>query len=352
MSQNRSVVLIGPVAPPYCGGPHVKNQVLASALQERGVSVIAINTIRWKRDFLRLLVTVVRQCLATPRVFLSIPRKGRWSFLLLLHVVGLLRPLRVVLFPTGGLFATELQALPAPARELYLGYSRRCDLILAETERLASELRQLGLCNVAVLPNFKPSWDGSPPAKRSHAHGARILYLSRVHPEKGIEWLFEALDRLQAKGLRFQLDLYGTVFDGYKRQLLHRLSQRSYARYMGVLEDPQLARHISTYDMMVFPTLFDSEGMPAVLIDAAIAGLPVVASDWLANSEIVQNGFNGLLVSPGDVEDLAAKIALLIKDGDLRMRLGENARKVSERYTTDAVIGELFEHLDRVRWWE
>ncbi len=352
MNNEKRLVLIGPIAPPYCGGPAVKNRVLAQALEEQGVSVVSVNTLDWRRGFFGLLSSVVSECLRTGRVFLCISTKGRLAFLPLLQLLSLFRPLRVVLMPTGGLFADELSRLPGPIRRLYLAWCGRCTLVLVETQRLARQLQELGLTNVQALPNFKPQWTGAAARRSVQGDPVSILFLSRVRPEKGIELLFQALDALWARGMRFQLGVYGSLQDDYKSALAQQLAQRPYARYGGLLTGSQLMQEISTYDMMVFPTVCNTEGFPAVLIDAAIAGLPVVATDWLANSEVVHDGYNGLLVRPGDVEDLAAKIALLIEDGNLRRQLGENNRRVSENYTAHTVIGRLLKQLDGVHWWQ
>lgn len=75
------------------------------------------------------------------------------------------------------------------------------------------------------------------------------------------------------------------------------------------------------------------EGMPAVLIEAGLAGLPVVAHDVAGVAEVVEHGVTGLLVRPGDVDGLFGAVRSVLDDADRRARLGAAARtRCAERF--------------------
>ena len=65
----------------------------------------------------------------------------------------------------------------------------------------------------------------------------------------------------------------------------------------------------------------DNEGMPVALIEAQLAGIPVVATDVGSNAEVIEDEVTGLVVEK-DVADLAHAVSRLISDGDLRERMG------------------------------
>ena len=100
-------------------------------------------------------------------------------------------------------------------------------------------------------------------------------------------------------------------------------------------------------DIFVLATL--SEGMPFALLEAMAEGLPAVASSVGGIPEIVQDGENGLLVPPGDPEELARALHRLLTDADLRIRLGKAPRRTIaehhdlERFRSQHV--ELFQRL-------
>jgi glycosyltransferase involved in cell wall biosynthesis len=74
-----------------------------------------------------------------------------------------------------------------------------------------------------------------------------------------------------------------------------------------------------------------SEGMPGCVIEAGMAGLPVVSYAVAGVPEVVVDGMTGFTVAPGDLHTLAHRIATLLGDPDLRSRLGEAARDRCER---------------------
>lgn len=81
------------------------------------------------------------------------------------------------------------------------------------------------------------------------------------------------------------------------------------------------------------------EGLPTVLIEAAAAGRPIVASDVPGCREVVEDGVNGLLVPPGDPAALAGALAKLAGDPALRQQMGAAGRNIAvSRFSNDKVI--------------
>jgi len=92
----------------------------------------------------------------------------------------------------------------------------------------------------------------------------------------------------------------------------------------------------------VFPSLYEPFGI--VALEAMSAGKPVVVSDVGGFSEIVEDGVTGLKVRPGDPEQLASAIELLVANPELRRSLGEaGMRAVRERFSWKVVAGRVLE---------
>lgn len=92
-----------------------------------------------------------------------------------------------------------------------------------------------------------------------------------------------------------------------------------------------LGSYLAAMDLFVFPSRF--EGLGSVLLDAMRSGLPVIASRVGGIPEIVQHQTNGLLVTPGDANELAAAIKQLHADAKLRQQLGKNAKQMAVDYS-------------------
>ena len=86
--------------------------------------------------------------------------------------------------------------------------------------------------------------------------------------------------------------------------------------YKGFLKLVEISNYdvLAGYDVMLFPTFFYGEGFAGIFIDALIAGLPVVATDWNLNSEIVRHGETGVVVENRNAERLADAMEMLIRE--------------------------------------
>ena len=116
------------------------------------------------------------------------------------------------------------------------------------------------------------------------------------------------------------------VGDGPERERLERLAASLGIAQRVAFEGWQSdARDfLTTFDVFVLPSRF--EGFPLVLLEAMLAGLPVVATDVGSVAEAVQDGETGLLVPPDDVQALNEALHTLLDDPDLRRKLGDAGR--------------------------
>lgn len=78
-----------------------------------------------------------------------------------------------------------------------------------------------------------------------------------------------------------------------------------------------------------------------VMIEAMACGLPAVCFDFKCGPrDIITEGENGLVVKDGDIDGLAEAIVKLMKDDELRKKMGENAKRVVERYSEEKVMNK------------
>ena len=172
----------------------------------------------------------------------------------------------------------------------------------------------------------------------------RILFVGRHIERKGIEHLVDAMAFLE--GDRFRLEIVG---HGDRTEALRaRAAATGDARisFPGKLPSGELARAYATSDVFVLPAVVDSkgdtEGLGVVLIEAAEAGLPLVASDVGGIPDVVVHEESGLLVPPADPRALADALRRLADDPLLAARLVEGARARTRRlFSWDVVIPHL-----------
>jgi glycosyltransferase involved in cell wall biosynthesis len=100
--------------------------------------------------------------------------------------------------------------------------------------------------------------------------------------------------------------------------------------------------------IVALPTTY-GEGVPKILVEAAAAGRPIVATDTRGCREIVHNGVNGLLVRPGDRAGLARAIADILASKELRARMGSAGREIAmAEFSEETVVSQtlnVYRHL-------
>ena len=168
--------------------------------------------------------------------------------------------------------------------------------------------------------------------------GPFVLAVGRLEHQKGHDDLLRAMAQSRPFGERGE---WGVVIagEGSMRDELARL-----ARELGLAERVHLVGRVrdpfALYErasIFAFPSRF--EGFPNALLEAMSAGLaPVSYDSGSGSSELITHGETGLLVPLGDVDGLRAALDRLVSDEELRARLGEAAREVTEAYSPAAVV--------------
>jgi GalNAc-alpha-(1->4)-GalNAc-alpha-(1->3)-diNAcBac-PP-undecaprenol alpha-1,4-N-acetyl-D-galactosaminyltransferase len=151
-----------------------------------------------------------------------------------------------------------------------------------------------------------------------------IVSVGRLEKVKGHKFLIEAFASVNDKS--WELSLVGDGSERvYLESLADKLGVRNRVVFHGHLHDFSL--QLSEAQIFVLPSL--KEGFPNALIEAMSVPLACISGDFFAgNNEIVEEGINGLLVRPGNVNDLSLALNRLIEDGNLRKKMAKNAYEV------------------------
>jgi glycosyltransferase involved in cell wall biosynthesis len=167
-----------------------------------------------------------------------------------------------------------------------------------------------------------------------------FIAAGRLNLEKGMHHAVQALARLDGPRPAPRLVVVG---EGEQRKPLERLARslglQDRVLFPGAKTHDDLARYFAAADVFLFPTE-RAEAGPLVLVEAMACGLPIIASAIGAIPELLgRTGQNGLLVPPGDTEALAEAMHTLLRDDELRRRLGEAAhRRALAEYTTKRMV--------------
>lgn len=219
---------------------------------------------------------------------------------------------------------------------------KKFDYIYVETNAMKTALDADGFENVLVMPNCKKlNILKEDELVISESEPYRFCTFSRVMKEKGIK---EAIDAVKKVNKTFgrtvcSLDIYGQIdpeekvwFDELK------LTFPEYVRYAGLVPFNQSTAVLKDYFALLFPTYYHGEGFAGTLIDAMAAGLPVIASDWKYNSEILIPNKTGVIYSLQEEAGLENAIFSSLKNTEewnaMKPKCLEEAKKYSPEFVT------------------
>lgn len=197
-------------------------------------------------------------------------------------------------------------------RTLLRDYLKLFDAIYVETYTMRHQLKEQGFNNVDVIPNCKDiSIISAEELKETRKKPYKLCTFSRVMKEKGIEDAIEAVIAINEKNDAdlFELCIYGQIAKGQELWFENLKSKfPEYIRYKGVIKFDSSTDELKQYDALLFPTYYEGEGFAGTIIDAFASGVPVIASDWKYNSEIIDSGRLGIIIKVRDINDLIQAI--------------------------------------------
>mgnify|MGYP000507015450 CR=1 FL=1 len=153
--------------------------------------------------------------------------------------------------------------------------------------------------------------------------GVTLLYIGHLSKAKGFHTLLSAYRNICQKNNETRLLIVGEEVN--KKETNFRGIPPKRIICIGKVHYQNMPMVYNVADILVLPSL--TEGFPRSLLEAMAAGLAVIASNVGGIRDIIRHRYNGLLFKSGDARDLEKKLLELIKDEDLREKLGRNAMK-------------------------
>lgn len=219
---------------------------------------------------------------------------------------------------------------------LQLKYSRKIKGFLPEMENVNRVLiQQLSFKNTEVFPNFRRF---RPVQVNTTVHNElKMVFMARINKTKGYNSIFLALDKLKNLSENVSMTFYGQVAEENKAEFDSLIKAHSdFASFKGALKPEEIQQTLTQYDVMLLPTQYYTEGFPGSILDAYIAGIPVIVTEWKHSHEFVDDGNTGFIVPFGEcVDDIVECIRMLIRDKNLLNRMKNNAQKESLKYSED-----------------
>lgn len=331
---------------PVSDGQSVKTKILTEEFERvfGADQVKKIDTVGWKKHPFKLLAQSIKAVNSSKNVVFMTDENGTKVFPFLLRRANVTGRCKLHYYVIGGWLSRYLDRSKTAMKNL-----KKLDAIYVEVPAMQRELETRGFENVVLVNKFRRltkiesnalEMDPKPPYK--------MCFFSRVMKEKGIEDAIAAVEKAneQAGYIKYTLDIFGAIHDGYQEKFEKLMQQvPEYVKYGGIVDFQKSSDVLKTYFALLFPTFYTSEGYPNAVVDAFAAGLPIIATRWNYNGDIIHDGKDGILVDVKNVEQIVSAMERLAKDSTAYAKMRINCLARCEEYLPEHAIRKVVEQM-------
>ncbi|HIF9252192.1 TPA: glycosyltransferase [Photobacterium damselae] len=214
---------------------------------------------------------------------------------------------------------------------------KKFDSISCESKELVNNLKKINIESQVML-NFRK--DSKICFKKREKAEVKFFFFSRVIKEKGIFEAIQVVEKLIELGYDCSLDIFGPNLLDKNDRIRFEAQLTDKVNYKGVLDpDHDLHTTLSEYDILLFPTYYEGEGLPGTIIDAKFAATVPVVSNWKYNNEFVTDLDNGLIINLDDfVKNSILKLEGILSNRNILDQLKYSSLLSSKMYSEDVVM--------------
>ncbi len=310
--------------------------------------IYSIDTHYYKKDFFNILFSLVRACSRCNSLVLLLCGDG-YGIKTLLPLIIILKKLfkfKIFFSIVGGGIVNDFDT-----KFILKKWLKCVDNIYVETNKIKDKLISNGIGNVKCVPVFskRKRIENIDIAMFEHKP-LRLCTYSRVCKEKGITDAIKSVIEVNKHfgHMVCMIDIYGPPIEEYKNEFNHMIiCAEGAAINRELLTDDNAIEELSKHYLMLFPTYYEGEGFPIAIIECFKAGVPIVATDWHNNSEIIKNNFTGIIYNKNSDCDLSKILISLLNNKKSVYKMKENCIKEALKYDPDNILESVYNDIEK-----
>lgn len=332
--------VIGVFPPPY-GGATVKCKLFCELLNTKIIKTTEIDLLQGKRNILLcplLILRCLKAFISNNPIIYSVDTK-RLSAMMKIQKIFPKSFSRTTVLAVGGQF----HVLVKKDGNL-LNTLSKCKAVLVEAEGIKRGLLEAGVDNAQVYPNPKSEEGACPPSPIDYKGPINLVYFSQICEEKGVDDVIEMAILLKKRGVKFRLDFYGHVVSEYRNKFETGISSMPNVRYCGVFDSTKsnLYQHLNQYDILLFPTHYNIEGVPGIVVEAKMSGIAIIASDRSYNAElIIEKEKEGFLIKKEYGFEMAEIVEKCSNDREMLQEYKCSSYISRKRFSTQEFVNRI-----------
>ncbi|MGL5314470.1 MAG: glycosyltransferase family 4 protein, partial [Peptostreptococcaceae bacterium] len=209
-------------------------------------------------------------------------------------------------------------------------FYKKLDKVILLTDQEEKIYKDMG-CNISIIPNATSYYS----EESAELNNKKIIMVGRFVDQKNYPELLEKINFFQ-KYPDWKLEIYGN--GPHEERMKEIVKSRDISKYVEIIKSvPNIKEKYLESSMLILASKY--EGLPMVLIEAMSSGLPCISFDCPTGpKKIIKHNEDGIIVENANYDELNEKIELLIKDSDLRKRLGKKAKENIKRYSAEEIL--------------
>ena len=229
---------------------------------------------------------------------------------------------------------------------------KRSDYLVTHTRCHAKEIANLHGINsekFSIIPHAITNNNFEESDNKTSEDSIKILFVGRMEPRKGFDTLLDAIPKVVEKFPKARFDFCGSSPKSILNEAKQRFPSESSVSFHGYVKRNDLDAFYKRCDIFVAPSNYESFGI--IYLEAMRFGKPVVACDSGGTPEVVENEVSGILVPPGDSDQLAIALIRLCKSQSLRKQMGQaGQRRISKFYSLEKFGEATLNHYQSIRF--
>jgi glycosyltransferase involved in cell wall biosynthesis len=349
ISKPVKTLFVGPFAPPYTGDG-VKNNNLREGFLNAGYSDIEFfDTIRRQGGAFSHYFKLLKLLFGFSQIILSLNRTGRYVIISLYWFLSIFSRKKAVLYVVGGTFDKQLEQESRLWRKVFVRMVNKMEGVFAESIVLKNGLEKCGIKNVELI--YNPRKDNGMRWSLNAENRFKGVFVSRVTDVKGVFDLMDAVEGMHSGDMPIVLDVYGPIDPDFEDEFKKRVANSNKViNYRGVISSDDVQQVLCHYHFLALPTYHFGEGLPGILVEAGMAGIPIIITRFNALPEYFVHLKSALFVEVRDVSGLAHNISELVQDNRLAQEISQGVNKVVEPFKIENVLDQSVRYLISRQW--
>ena len=305
-------------------------ELVKNKLGESEVDYFDTQDFQYKKSSVFVLLKKLIDC----KYLFYLPAHNNLKYIFpIVFVISKICGFKILYFVIGGWLVEYLEAKP-----IHRWMLKRICCIFPETQLMCNLLHEkYKISNTELFPNFR--FVSIAPTEYHENGKLRIVFVARINKMKGLDTVFLLADYIKDKyeGRDIFIDFYGPIYKPDEEYFYKELRKYDFVSYKGELQPVSVNEIVSTYDVMLLPTHYYTEGLPGSVLDAYMSGIPIIVSKWKHAEEFVEDKKTGFIIPfENGINELKSVIDILYENPMMLSKMKKNAYKASFKYTSNA----------------